>query len=290
MTWSLCCAGPSWLSFSWKHFQVWRFLRCHVLLVFPHLLGCSFSSFLLFPLFSLISKYCYVPDLPSSTTHSLPWQSHPASCFYIYPHANNFHAISQNSRHTSTWRSKCVFQRWCFKLNFSQLLHFTNLDHPQSYLPQLMATPFLQMPRLKIIRAILDASVIPSHSNPVGCVQSIQFLTSWQHPSPYHRHFSPRLLLPLLSWPPHCPTCPLTQASQNPKQPVTSLKKMWKPPYSSQEAVHVGHIPLRYLPDPSARRVSFLYPVLVTLISHYPWTTASRFPPLDLCIASPLRL
>lgn len=137
------------------------FLRCHVLLVFCHLLGCSFSSFLLFPLFSLISKYCYVPDLPSSTilTHSPGNLTQPHGFKSIHMLITSM--LSPRTPDTPPLGGPNV----CFNADVSNWISHNSCTLPtltthRSYLPQLMATPFLQMPRLKIIRAILDASFV----------------------------------------------------------------------------------------------------------------------------------
>lgn len=175
------------------------------------------------------------PDLASCPSLTPLVTSSSLGALYP-PGSNDPHLVSRqmsplNSSHTHLHLDVLtgISNLTCFQLNFSSLLYFAELDTSQSYPAQLMAAPFIQPPRLKILGAVPDSSLSftlhiptegespapPALPNPPSLPPSANSLVKVTIIS----HFSPRLLSPLLSWFPHCHTCPLTQSSQ---KPVTS--------------------------------------------------------------------
>lgn len=172
-----------------------------------------------------------VPDLASCPSLTPLVTSSSLGALYP-PGSNDPHLVSRqmsplNSSHTHLHLDVLagISNLTCFQLNFSSLLYFAELDPSPSLPAQLMAAPFIQTPRLKILRAVPDSSLSfklhiptegespPALPNPPSFSPSANSLVKVTIIS----HFSPRLLSPLVSWFPHCHTCPLTQSSQKPK-------------------------------------------------------------------------
>lgn len=109
----------------------------------------------------------------------------------------------------------------CFQLNFSSLLSFADLDHSQPYPSQLMETPLIQTPRLKLLRAVLDSCFsFTLHITTVGEFHWLYLIIASSFNLSANT-LSPSLLISHLDycyhWSPHFHTCPLTQSSQKPK-------------------------------------------------------------------------
>lgn len=241
-----------------------------------------------------------VPDLASCP--SLTPLATSSSLGALYPRGSNDpHLVSRqmsplNSSHTHLHLDVLtgISKLTCFQLNFSSLLYFAELDPSPSCPAPLTAAPFIQPPRLKILRAVPDSSLsftlhiptegefpllhppTPALPNPPSFSPSANSLVKVTIIS----HFSPRLLSPLLSWFPHCHTCPLTQSSQ---KPVTShfAQRIWQSPMARKASTY-DTLSCTVCPPPPST-LSFVQSVPVTLDSSLSLDCPKHTPTLDLC-------